>query len=107
MIFEHRTYTLHPGGLAEYLPRYEQYGLPIQKKYLGRLLGFFVSEIGELEQVVHIWAYDSHADREERRRKMEADPEWAAFRRGNRDRGTFVAQEVKILRDAPFCPHFV
>lgn len=105
MIFEHRTYTVPHGQMETYLERYEKHGLPLQLKYLERLLGFFVTEIGPLNQVVHIWAYDSLADREERRAKMDADPEWQAFREINR--GSFVAQEVKIMRGAPFNPkHF-
>lgn len=102
MIFEQRTYTVAHGRMDEYLARYERDALPVQLRHLGRLLGFFVSEIGPLNQVVHIWMYDSLADRDSRRQAMDADPAWQAFKEGNR--GTFVAQEVKILRPAPFCP---
>ncbi len=104
MIYEHRTYTLHHGQMQTYLARYEKYGLPIQLKYLGRLLGFFVSEIGPLNQVLHIWAYDSLADREKRREAMDADPAWDAFKKTNV--GSFVQQDVKILKPAPFSPEF-
>ena len=86
MIIDHRTYTVHHGRMAEYLERYERLGLPIQLRYLGRLVGFWVSDIGPLNQVVHIWAYDSIADREERRARMAADPEWQAFTAGNAGR---------------------
>ena len=105
MIYEQRTYTLVHGTMADYLLRYETHGLPVQMKHLGRLLGFFVSEIGPLNQVVHIWVYDSLADREQRRAAMDADPDWHAFKQLNR--GAFTAQEVKILRAAPFCPRHV
>jgi hypothetical protein len=102
MIVEHRTYTVHHGKMEEYLARYEKYGLPIQLKHLQRLVGFYVSEIGVLNQVVHLWAYDSLADREERRNRMEADPEWTAFKVTNK--GTFTAQEIRILKSAKFSP---
>ncbi|OWT71571.1 MULTISPECIES: NIPSNAP family protein [unclassified Achromobacter] len=102
MIFEQRTYTVVHGRMDEYLARYERDALPLQRKYLGRLLGFFVSDIGPLNQVVHIWVYDSLADREQRRQALDDDPAWRAFKVGNR--GTFVGQEVKILNPAPFCP---
>ena len=65
-------------------------------------LGVFVSEIGRLNEVLYIWVYDSLADREERRAKLDADPAWHEFRRGNR--GTFVQQDVKIMRYASFSP---
>jgi NIPSNAP len=105
MIYEHRTYTVAHGKMDTYLLRYEQHALPIQLKHLGRLLGFFVSEIGPLNQVLHIWVYDSLADREQRRAAMELDPAWQAFKEINR--GTFVEQEVKILRGTRFNPQFI
>jgi hypothetical protein len=105
MIYEHRTYTVVHGRMDEYLARYERDALPVQLKHLGRLLGFFVSEIGPLNQVVHIWVYDSLADRERRRAALDADPAWQAFKVGNR--GTFTQQEVKLLNPAPFCPVLV
>jgi len=104
MIYEHRTYTLPHGQMQSYLARYEKHGLPVQLKHLERLLGFFVTEIGPLNQVVHIWAYDSLADRETRRVALDADPDWTAFKQTNV--GSFVQQDVKILRPAPFSPHF-
>ena len=105
MIFEHRTYTVAHGQMDDDLTRYETHGLPVQIKHLGRLLGSFISEIGPLNQVVHIWVYDSLADRERRRAAMAADPAWQAFKKTNR--GTFVAQDVKVMVGTSFCPNHV
>ena len=102
MIYDHRTYTVHHGRMADYLDRYERLALPVQLRHLGQLVGFYVSDIGPLNQVVHIWAYDSIADREERRARMALDPDWQAFMKGNE--GTFAAQENKILKPARFSP---
>ncbi|GAB2889168.1 NIPSNAP family protein [Paralcaligenes sp. KSB-10] len=105
MIFEHRTYTVAHGQMDSYLARYEEFALPLQLKHLGRLLGFFVSEIGPLNQVLHIWVYDDLADRERRRAALDADPAWHAFKQTNR--GTFVEQNVKIMRGTRFCPKLI
>lgn len=105
MIFEHRTYTVAHGQMDSYLARYEEFALPLQLKHLGRLLGFFVSEIGPLNQVLHIWVYDDLADRERRRAALDADPAWHAFKQTNR--GTFVEQNVKIMRSTRFCPKLI
>ena len=102
MIVEQRTYTLPHGTMATYLERYEKNALPVQMKHLGRLLGFYVTEIGTLNQVVHLWAYDSLADREQRREKLAADPAWQEFMRINA--GSFTHQEVKIMKPARFSP---
>jgi len=102
MIVEHRTYTVAQGRMEEYLELYERVALPLQLKYLGHLIGFFVSEIGTLNQVVHLWGYDSLADREARRARMDADPEWRAYRKSIA--GMFVNQESRILKPARFSP---
>lgn len=105
MIIDHRTYTVPHGKMEEYLTRYETLGLPVQQRYLGNVLGCYVSEIGALNQVVFLWGYESLADRETRRLLMEKDPEWAVFREKNA--GAFVSQETKIMRPTAFSPKFL
>ena len=105
MIVEQRTYTIKPLRTGDFLELYERAALPLQKKYLGHLVGFFTSEIGPLNQVVHIWVYDSLADRETRRATMDADPAWQAVKETNQ--GTFVAQDVKILHNTRFSPLYL
>lgn len=102
MFVDHRTYTIPRSRMKEYLERYEAIGLALQRRHLGHHIGCFVTEIGELDQVVHIWGFASMADREIRRARMEQDPEWVAFR--NLIAGTFTAQETRILRATSFSP---
>lgn len=102
MILDHRTYIVAHGRVQEYLELYERVALPIQMRHLGHLVGFFTTDIGTQNQVVHIWAYDSIADRQIRRDKMEADPEWQAYVASVR--GLFGAQENKILKPTRFSP---
>lgn len=42
----------------------------MQTDHLGQLIGFFFTEIGVVNQVVHIWAYESLDDRLVRRARM-------------------------------------
>ena len=80
MIVDHRTYTLKPGTLKSYLELYEREGLPAQSRHLGKPIGWYTSmDIGPLNQIVHLWAYEDLADRAKRRAAMQADPEWQAF----------------------------
>ena len=46
MIYEERIYTIQPGKMVEYLKNYEELGLPVQKEVLGRLVGFWHTEVG-------------------------------------------------------------
>lgn len=81
MIFDHRVYTARPNKLPLFLKLYEDVGLPMQRRYLGEPFAFFQTHIGDLSRAIHIWQYDSLADREERRDRMEADPAWQDYRR--------------------------
>lgn len=104
MIFDLRTYTMVPGRLRAFLALYETEGLPVQRRHQPNLIGYFVTEIGTLNQVVHLWGYESMADREQRRAALEADPEWIAYRLKSGQAGNVQHQENKILRSAPFSP---
>jgi hypothetical protein len=74
MYVEERIYTLHPGKLAAFLKVYEEKGSDIQKKILGNRIGWYVTDIGELNLVVHLWAYQSLDDRDRRRAELMKDP---------------------------------
>jgi hypothetical protein len=102
MIVEQRSYTLKPGSVAEYLKLYEAEGLKIQKKHLGHLFGYFHTELGALNKVVQMWAYENMADRSKRRAALQADPAWNAYIVKNRP--VIVAQQNEILIPAPFSP---
>ena len=66
MIYEVRTYDLLPRSLSEVIKRFSE-GYEDRKK-LSEMAGIFYSEIGPLNQIVHIWPYDS-ADERARVRK--------------------------------------
>jgi hypothetical protein len=101
MIIDHRTYTVHPGRMADLLKLYEAEGLPVQSKYLGQPHGWYVSmDIGALNQVVHMWKYADLADREQRRAQLAKDPAWGAYLA--KAMPLIQHMENKILRAAPF-----
>ena len=104
MIVEHRTYTLKALHTGAFLQLYEQAALPLQRQYLGHLIGFYVSEIGPLNEVVHLWGFASLAERERRRALMEADPAWALYRQALLALDVVVEQSSKILRSTAFSP---
>ncbi len=103
MIIDHRTYTLFPGTLPAYLKFYEEVGYSIQSKYLGKPVAFFTSmDIGELNQIVHLWGYDSLSDRAEKRAKLLGDADWKAYSAQQTPR--IMRMENKILTQVPFIP---
>ena len=52
---------------------------PGRFRYEYQVTYFYVSDIGPLNQVVHMWGYDSHEERTRRRALLAAAPEWSAF----------------------------
>jgi len=81
MIVDQRTYTIRIGRLKDFLALYVAEGLAVQTEHLGPPLGYYTTEVGDVNQVVHLWQYTDMADRERRRAGLEADPRWAAYRR--------------------------
>jgi hypothetical protein len=101
MIIEKRTYTFHPGKVAEFLKLYEAEGLQIHTRYLP-LVGYFTTEIGTLNQVITMWGYADMAEREEKRARLYADPAWIAF--APKTTHLIQTMQTEILRPTSFSP---
>ncbi len=97
---EMRTYRLVPGGQAEWFKNYEAFAMDVQKKILGNMVGYYHTEHGPLNEIVHMWGYDSLDDRLERRKKLFEQPEWNEFI--PKIRPLMETQESKVLIPAPF-----
>ncbi|MEJ7932435.1 NIPSNAP family protein [Ramlibacter sp. AN1015] len=100
MLVEERTYTTHPGKWREYLALFEAEGLPVQRRILGRMVAYYHTDIGELNQIVHLWAYKDLNERAERRAALMADPVFQAY--VERMMPLLQRQESRILRPARF-----
>ena len=61
MIYEFRTYTLKPRTLPEFLKRFGE-ALP-PRLALSKLAAFWYTEIGPLNQVLHVWSYENVLER--------------------------------------------
>ncbi|MDX2100974.1 MAG: NIPSNAP family protein [Alphaproteobacteria bacterium] len=79
MIIEERDYRVKVGKLPEFVRLHGTKGLPVQIPVLGNLIGHFTTDIGGLSRIVHLWGYDSYAERERRRAELAALPEWQAY----------------------------
>jgi hypothetical protein len=100
MLVEERMYTLQTGKVPEYLRLYQEEGMALQTKHLPAMVGYYFTEIGTLNMIVHMWAYDDLQHRAECRAKMAADPEWQAYVK--KTQPLILNQETRILNPAPF-----
>ncbi len=104
MISHHRTYDFHPGSMKAWIDVYEEYALPLRKRYLGNFVGFFTTEVGPINQVTFMWGFQDAGDRERRRAEMEAYPGWADFARRSSELGALKQQTDKLIRPVSFSP---
>ncbi len=104
MIVDMRTYTTRPGKLAAFVKLYQDHAWMLQEKYLGRCLGWYTTTDGPLNTVVHLWGYETMADREQRRGAMVKDPAWAIYLKLSEEAGYLLAQENRFLTPTSFSP---
>ncbi|GAN76428.1 NIPSNAP family protein [Acidisphaera rubrifaciens] len=104
MIVDVRIYTCKPARAQQFVALYKEHAWPLQQKYLGRCLGWYVTVEGELNTVVHLWAYDDQGDRARRREAMAADPGWAAFQKKVADADCVISMQNRIVRPTDFSP---
>jgi NIPSNAP len=79
VIVEQRDYHVYTGKLPELIRLYEQEGIPLQDEILGGLVDAFTTDVGALSTYTTMWRYDSFAEREEKRARLQADERWTAF----------------------------
>jgi len=97
MIYEFRTYNLLPRTQPEFLKRFGE-KLPERQK-MSRLAAFWTTEIGPLNQVIHVWEYDNVQQRSQTRAE--------AVKRGIWPPQTmdFISEmQSDILEPLPFSP---
>lgn len=95
MIYEIRTYDLKPRSLPEFERRTAE-KLPGRVAY-SKLGGFWRTEVGPLNQVVHIWPYDDLSQRADIRARVVSDGVWPP------DNNEFVVDmRSEIYHPAPF-----
>ena len=97
MIVEMRTYTLKPGTVATVEERFGQ-ALPARLNF-SKLAALWHTEVGQLNQIIHVWPYDSLAHREQARAAAAKAVGWppniAEF---------IIEAKAEIFIPAPFSP---
>ena len=97
MFYEVRTYTFRPGTLAEFVERYSK-RLPLREKH-SKLGAFWQTEVGPLNQAIHVYPYESLEQRTAVREAMAKDTALAQLPGG---RDLIVEQQAEIVVSAPF-----
>jgi NIPSNAP len=97
MMYEVRTYTFRPGTLPEFVERYSK-RLPLREKH-SKLGAFWTTEVGPLNQAIHVYPYENLEQRTAVRDSMAKDTALAQLPGG---RDLIVEQQAEIVAPAPF-----
>lgn len=76
MIYELRTYTMKPGTAPEAAKNAGTIGRGIRGDDYGKLEGYWVTEVGPLNQVMHMWSYSDLNERARLRAEMQSNERW-------------------------------
>lgn len=102
MLIDMRTYTCRPGMLQKQVELYKEFGKAPQTRHLGQPVAWMTTETGNVNQFVHLWAYENAADREEKRAAMESDPDWQDYKRRSAELGAMLNQENRLMKPCDF-----
>lgn len=95
-LIDHRVYTIKLRKMCEFLDVFNRMAMPILLDTLGQPVGFYVSQVGPLNQFVHLWAYEDLADYERRSRLRDSHPDFPAYLAASEH--LIVAQETRLIR---------
>ncbi|WP_162595709.1 NIPSNAP family protein [Variovorax sp. PBL-E5] len=71
-----RTYSFHPGALPTYLHLAQVLGRPVRGNDFGICCGYWIAQTGRLDQVWHLWSYDSLDERTRLRAILMQNDRW-------------------------------
>jgi len=97
MIIEMRTYQLKPASIPQFEERFGA-ALPERLKF-SPLAAFWHTEVGPLNQVIHVWPYDTFEQRIQVRTTAIASGKWPPA-----TREFVVEQKSELFLPAPFSP---
>lgn len=97
-LIDHRTYTVAPRRMPEFLEVFNGLAMPVLLQTLGHPMGFYTSLVGPQNQFVHLWGYDSLADYERRSLARDTHPDFPAYLAASGH--LITAQETRLIRAA-------
>lgn len=103
-VYEQRRYTLHVGNMQKLKALYHEVAWPLftRRGYDSSLVGYFLVDVGTLNQLVHLWRFEDDAARRAFWAQLYADEEFMAFAQALRP--LLLRQENTLLVPAGWGP---
>lgn len=104
-IYEKRTYSIVVGQMAEVIRLYSTEGFPALEAggFSKNLVGYFISDTGELHQLIHLWKFADDAARRDHWARLFVNQPFLGF--AKQFRPLVKTQEVQLMTAAPWGPH--
>ncbi|MBO0764150.1 MAG: NIPSNAP family protein [Hyphomicrobiaceae bacterium] len=96
MIHELRTYTVKQGSLPEMIKNSSTISREIRGDNYGKLEGYWATEIGPLNQVMHLWTYTDLNERARLRAELAKNERWVK-EYTPLNRAILVRQDIRLL----------
>jgi hypothetical protein len=77
MIYELRTYSVKPGTVGDMVKAASTVSRDIRGDNFGKLEGYWMTEIGPLNQVLHMWSFRDFEERSKLRAELAKHPRWS------------------------------
>ena len=76
MVYEMRTYTVKAGEMPSVVKNAGEVAREVRGDNFGKLEGYWVTEIGALGQVMHLWSFESLDERAQLRKELMQHKPW-------------------------------
>jgi hypothetical protein len=96
-VYELRTYTLKPGAVGDMLKAASTVEQDIRKNAFGKLEGYWSTDIGPLNQVMHLWSFSDANERAQLQADLVKDKRWAT-EYAPLVRPLIIRQETRLLK---------
>ena len=77
-IYELRTYTVKPGAIGDMVKAASTVSRAVRGDNFGKLEGYWFTEIGPLNQVMHMWSYSDLNERARLRGELAKNARWTS-----------------------------
>ena len=103
-IYEKRIYAIKVGEMGEVKRLFTTLGWPayVEGKFDRNVVGFFISDTGDLHQLIIILRFDSDQDRRDFWKRLYADEKFMAFVK--QFRPLIFSQNIQLMVSAPWGP---
>lgn len=95
-IVDFRTYLIHHNHMSTFLRTTQEHAMNVMLRHIGPPIGYYLTKVGNVNEITHIWGFDSMGDMETRRNARNADPEWRNYL--DASDGIYERQDTQILR---------